>query len=317
MVSSAAARARRVPELEIDLRDVPRLRREVERRVLAAVAGDVARHVVVGEHPGRRRADGRVVGERRVDGAAHPLRIPRAGEEVEVERRVQLVRAQVVGEALDVGEPELADEDARAVVAVGDRPPGAVDVVQLVAVDERVRHRLVAGLEVREGRVLVEQRRGVDAHACGAAVEPEAQDVLVLALDVRVVPVEVGLLGREEVQVPLAGRPVGVLRARPGAAAEDRLPVVRRQLALGAASRPKPEALPRRRAGSGRERLLEPRVLVGDVVRDDVDDDRGSRARAPRRSAAPPRPASRTSGRCRGSRRRRSRRRPSGTGTRG
>ena len=35
-------------------------------------------------------------------------------------------------------QPDLADEDARALVGVGDGAPAAVDVVQLVAVDVRV-----------------------------------------------------------------------------------------------------------------------------------------------------------------------------------
>ena len=83
----------------------------------------------------------------------------------------------------------------------------------------------------------------------------------------RVLPVEVGLLGREEVEVPLA-----VADARPGRAAEDRLPAVRRQLAVLAGPGPEPEALAGRRSRGRGERLPEPRVLVRDVVRDDVDD---------------------------------------------
>ena len=121
--------------------------------------------------------------------------------------------------------------------------------------------------------ILDEQRGRVDAHAGHAAVEPEAQDVLVLEPDVGMRPVEVGLLGREQVQVPLAGRAVGVRRARPGRTAEDRLPAVRRQLAV---RRRCPGRNQKRvalgRAGRGAQRRLEPRVLVGDVVRDDVDD---------------------------------------------
>ena len=49
--------------------------------------------------------------------------LPRAREEVEVERGVQLVRAQVAREPLGIGQPDLADEHARLVVAVGDRAP--------------------------------------------------------------------------------------------------------------------------------------------------------------------------------------------------
>ena len=111
-------------------------------------------------------------------------------------------------------------------VGVGDRAPAAVDVVQLVAV-------VVSGARPGPARpgtsgsvgVLDQQRRRVDADAGDAAVEPEPQDVLVLAAHVGVVPVEVGLLGREQVQVPLAGRAVGVRRAGPGRAREVRDPV--------------------------------------------------------------------------------------------
>ena len=88
-----------------------------------------------------------------------------------------------------------------------------------------------------------------------------------LGPDLGVLPVEVGLLGGEEVEVPLA-----VADARPGRTAEDRLPAVRRQLAVLAGPRPEPEALAGRGSRRRGERLAEPRVLVRDVVRDDVDD---------------------------------------------
>jgi len=60
----------------------------------------------------------------------------------------------------------------------------------------------------RQGRVLGQQRGGVDPDAVDAAIEPEPQDVLELLADLRVGPVEVRLLGREQVQVPLPGRAV-------------------------------------------------------------------------------------------------------------
>ena len=46
----------------------------------------------------------------------------------------------------------------------------------------------------------------VDAEAVDAQVQPEPQDRAELVADRRVVPVEVGLLGGEQVQVPLAVR---------------------------------------------------------------------------------------------------------------
>ena len=234
------------------------------------------RDVVVGEHPGRRRVDRRVRRERAVDHAAQPLRIPRAREELEVERRVQLSRPQVAREALAVRQPDLADQDPVVRVALRDRAPRAVDLVQLVAVDVRVGVRRLCRVEVGQPAVLEEERSRVDADAGGAAVEPEAQHVLVLAPHVRVAPVEVRLLGREQVQVPLARASAGVRRARPRAAAEDRAPVVRRELSACAAPGPEPEALPLGRAGARGECRPEPRVPVGAVVRDDVDDDADS-----------------------------------------
>src|SRR2546430_13813291 len=87
--------------------------------------------------------------------------------------------------------------------------------------------RRVVRIEVRQCRVLEQERGGVDANAGDAAVEPEAQHALVFAPDVVVLPVEVGLLGCEQVQVPLARGAVAALGSRPCTSAEDRRPVIR------------------------------------------------------------------------------------------
>ncbi len=121
----------------------------------------------------------------------------------------------------------------------------------------------------RKLRVLHEQGGRIDPHARHAPVEPEAQHVLVLGPHLGVRPVEIRLLRREEMEVPLAELAV---RPRPRRAAEDRLPAVRRQVAAGPRAGPKPESRPLRRAGGRGERSAKPRVPVGDVVRDDVDD---------------------------------------------
>ncbi|MDF2805272.1 MAG: hypothetical protein K0S43_218 [Cellulosimicrobium sp.] len=73
-------------------------------------------------------------------------------------------------------------------------------------------------------------------------------------------------------QVPLAGRAVGVGRARPRAALELGDPARRDLGAVLALARVEPEALALGRPGAGREGRLEPLVLGGHVVGDDVDD---------------------------------------------
>ena len=54
---------------------------------------------------------------------------------------------------------------------------------------------------VAELAILDQPVRDVDAEPAHAAVEPEAKDVVELVADVRVPPVEVGLLRRELVEV--------------------------------------------------------------------------------------------------------------------
>ena len=83
-----------------------------------------------------------------------------------------------------------------------------------------------------------------------------------------VVPVEVGLFGGEEVEVPLAVGDPG-----PGGAAEEGLPVVGRLLAVLAAALAEVEALAQCRTRALGEAAAEPFVLVGAVVGDEVDDD--------------------------------------------
>ena len=80
-----------------------------------------------------------------------------------------------------------------------------VAVVQRVgAVDaEAVLERRLAAQ--RLGQVLGQGVRDVDPVAVDAAVGPEPQGGLEVVADLAVVPVEVGLLGREQVAVPLPG----------------------------------------------------------------------------------------------------------------
>ncbi|MBG9885237.1 hypothetical protein ABE10_01270, partial [Bacillus toyonensis] len=125
---------------------------------------------------------------------------------------------------------------------------------------------------VGESLRLDEAVRHVHAEAVDAPVEPEAQDGAELRADLLVRPVEVGLGDVEDVQVPLTRRAVGLGDPLPHAAAEDRLPVVGRELA--ALALPVSEDVPRtlRAPRSRGQGLLEPWVSIRGVVRDEVDD---------------------------------------------
>ena len=113
----------------------------------------------------------------------------------------------------------------------------------------------------------------------------------------RVVPVEVGLLHIEQVQVPLA---VGLVESRPCGAAELRHPVVRWLLAVGTLARQEVEAGALWRAGWRGDRGLKPDVLVARCGWARGRAGLATRPRALRRSAPGLPRANRTPARCRG-----------------
>jgi hypothetical protein len=109
--------------------------------------------------------------------------------------------------------------------------------------------------------------RHIDPETVDAAVQPVPQDRVELGEHLLVAPVEVRLLGGEQVEVPLPVRD-----SRPRAAAEDRQPVVGRLCAVRAAAGPENVTIALGRAWRPSEGGAKPGMAVRGVVRHDVDD---------------------------------------------
>ena len=211
----------------------------------------------------------------------------------------------------DAVDPGLRHGRPRRVVRVEDRPPLGVDLVHVVAVERRMQAVVGAGRRARPAREAARARSFVSMCATSMrnpSTPRSDQNRSVRTKSARTSglrPVQVGLLDREVVQIPLA-----VGDALPRRAAERRDPVGRRLGPIRAAALAEDVAVAGRGPAAGGERLLEPLMQVGRVVGHDVDHDpdagRVQRRRASRRS----RRACRDAGRRRGSRRRHSRRRP-------
>ena len=116
--------------------------------------------------------------------------------------------------------------------------------------------------------ILDEERRRVDPHTRDAALEPEAEDVLVLGADVGVLPVEIGLLGAKRCRY----HSPSVVRVQADPPKID-CQSFGGQLAVRTRCPPgtRSARAPATRAGAA-SASSEPRVLVRDVVRNDVDD---------------------------------------------
>lgn len=114
--------------------------------------------------------------------------------------------------------------------------------------------------------VLGEAVRDVDSEPIGTALAPRTQDGGELLHHLRVGPVQVGLLGQEQVAVVLAA---AARVEGPGGAAEVTDPVVRR---AAARARLGPQVVVAERAGGVGDGLPEPLVLARSVVGHDVDE---------------------------------------------
>ena len=236
------------------------------------------------EDPGGRAAGGLVRDagvDRPGDGAGGPVGILH----LEVEGLPQARRVGGTARGDDAG---FGHGEARRIVGVEGGAPVAVDVVDLVAVEQGV--RAVVGQRppgdlrhrtVRLGHVLGHPGGHVDAEAVHAAVGPEAQSGQEVLAHHRIVPVEVGLLGGEDVEVPLVGAgcsgtgergAVGadVVDALPGGAAEHGAPVIGRLGAAGAGAGADVVEGALGGIGAAGQSGPEPRVTVGGVVGDDV-----------------------------------------------
>ncbi len=259
--------------------------RELVERQLVVVAHEAPPLAVGGD---LRRLAQRLAQRRRV--AAREREVHRLHAD-EVEQHVQLVAVLVAEELARLGrlEVDLAEQHR---LAVAPRDEGAQVAQQLVRVDQR---------PLRHAHRLEQERDGVDAEARQALLDPEAHDLRDLVAHRRVGDVEVGLVRVEAVQVVLAGllvpRPVGVLLV-----GEDDVA----GLLLGLLVAPHVEVAVGRVAVGARG--LEPRVLVGGVVDDEVGDHPDPAVAAPCARTRRSRRASRAAGRRRRSPRCRSRR---------
>ena len=127
-----------------------------------------------------------------------------------------------------------------------------------------VEDRLAALRIVAEQIVLDQQPQDIHAEAVDAAIEPEAHCRVHRLADVGIAPVQVRLLGQERVVVELAG--CGV--ESPRRSAEVRHPIVRRAAIWSRVAPQIPVAL---RVCARASRLHKPRMLVGCVVRHEIE----------------------------------------------
>jgi len=241
-----------------------------QTRCAAAISGHLTVHVMIGQRPGRRRVGQLGRHQRVLDRRADLGGVEIGSHQTKIEAQVQLVRTQVLGEVRILEHPDLADGH-RVGVIIEHRADAAVDPVHAVMVEARIvfaqgQHRQLRITHVGQPRRFGHAVRHVDPEAVDAAVEPEPQGPFQIGGHLGVLPVQVGLLGIEQVQVPLAGGAIGFGDPGPGRAAEHRHPIVRRECPADPAAVAEQVALPRRAARATGQCRTEPRMLRAGVV---------------------------------------------------
>jgi hypothetical protein len=167
----------------------------------------------------------------------------------------------------------LRDCVAGRFVGVEDPPPIGIDLVNVVAIPERVgavlTHQVgdLTPRRVRLRQILAQAMGHIDPKSVHPAVGPEAQCVTEVGPHFLVLPVEIRLLRGEEVEVPLP-----ITGWCPGRSTEKRFPVVGRQLTASAQAVAEEITITFRSTAARGECLYEPRVPIGGVIGHDVDD---------------------------------------------
>ena len=172
----------------------------------------------------------------------------------------------------------MKDSRQRRVVLVKHLPPFLVNLVHLLSVPQGVFNRLLPILHLLEPELVLLLVRQVKVHVLGQAmrhihpetrhapVRPEPQSLEEVVLDFAVFPVKVWLRRVEQVQEPLA-----VTDGFPRPAAKETLPIIRRFRAVGTFAVSENVAIAGVGSLGGLQGFLEPDVVVGRVVGDNVD----------------------------------------------
>ena len=142
----------------------------------------------------------------RIEVLDHPperVGVPGQEYEHEVVCHVQLVATtDVVDHPPQVEQVHLPDDHPVRVLV--DHPPDPAQAL-VRGLPVLIVAAVGAGVAAQQ-RIVGQALEGVDPRSVHTAVEPEPENVVHRRLDLGVVPVEVGLLGREGVQIPLARR---------------------------------------------------------------------------------------------------------------